>query len=156
MTYVLYMVSPIGPLKITCDEQAILSIEHNETGQNSSVLPSVLLQCKTQLEQYFAGERTQLDVPVSFKGTVFQQQVWHALQQIPYGEVRSYKQIAEAIGNPKAVRAVGNANNKNKIPFLVPCHRVVGANGALVGYALGLEHKKYLLELEKKALCNNE
>lgn len=152
MQYVYYMSSPIGPLKVTSDEQFILSIDHNEMGKSSEQPPKVLIQCKQQLEQYFAGERKEFDIPVSFHGTPFQQQVWKTLQQIPYGEVCSYKQIAEAISNPKAVRAVGNANNKNKLPIIIPCHRVIGANGKLAGYALGLEHKQYLLALEKKSI----
>ena len=86
------------------------------------------------------------------RGTVFQQQVWKALCDIPYGETRSYKQIAEAIGNPKAVRAVGMANNRNPLIIVVPCHRVVGANGKLVGYAAGIEKKEFLLKLEKSLL----
>lgn len=102
-----------------------------------------------QLSEYFSGERRQFDVPITFLGgTPFQRKVWQALQDIPYGEVRTYKEIAQAIGIPKAVRAVGGANNKNPISILVPCHRVIGSNGALVGYGGGLDKKEYLLKLE--------
>ena len=149
MVYVTFLNSPIGRLKITSSEKAIIALEHEAEGEESEVLPAVLAECVTQLEQYFAGERQSFTVPLQVDGTVFQQQVWQALQDIPYGEVCSYKAIATAIGNTKAVRAVGNANNKNKLPLLIPCHRVIGANGSLVGYALGLEHKQYLLDLER-------
>lgn len=102
-----------------------------------------------ELREYFAGERRHFDTPVDFLGaTPFQRKVWHELMNIPYGEVRSYKEIARAIGSPKAVRAVGGANNKNPISIIVPCHRVIGSNGALVGYGSGLDRKEYLLRLE--------
>lgn len=101
-----------------------------------------------QLEEYFTGKRKQFDIPLAPKGTYFQMMVWDALQKIPYGETRNYKEIAEAIGNPKAARAVGMANNKNKLMIIIPCHRVIGANGALVGYAGGIEFKEKLLKLE--------
>lgn len=146
--YCVFMDSPIGRLKLTSNDRAMIAIEHDASGEASESPPVVLLQCIQQLQQYFAGKRQSFDVPLEFVGTSFQQQVWRALQSIPYGETLSYKQIAEMIDNPKAVRAVGNANNKNKLPILIPCHRVIGANGSLVGYALGLEHKQYLLALE--------
>jgi methylated-DNA-[protein]-cysteine S-methyltransferase len=103
-----------------------------------------------QLEEYFSGKRKQFDLPLRPSGTAFQQNVWKALISIPYGETRSYKQVAQMVGNPDASRAVGMANNRNPIVIIVPCHRVVGSNGSLVGYAYGLEMKKKLLELEKK------
>lgn len=106
------------------------------------------LACQ-QLEEYFQGNRKTFDVPVHMKGTPFQQSVWNALREIPYGETRSYKEIAQAIGNPKACRAVGMANNRNQILIIVPCHRVIGADGSLVGFGCGLNAKKYLLNLEK-------
>lgn len=102
-----------------------------------------------QLSEYFAGERREFDTPVTFiGGTPFQRKVWQELLKIPYGEVRTYKDIAREIGMPKAVRAVGGANNKNPISIIVPCHRVIGSNGALVGYGGGLDKKEYLLKLE--------
>ena len=102
-----------------------------------------------QLAEYFDGKRTQFDLPLSAKGTAFQQSVWKALQTIPVGETRSYKAIAQQIGNPKAMRAVGMANHRNPIPIVIPCHRVVGADGSLTGFGGGLPVKEYLLNLEK-------
>ena len=102
-----------------------------------------------QLSEYLIGERKEFDLPIRMRGTEFQKRVWRALLDIPYGETRSYKQIAEAIGNPKGVRAVGMANNRNQLLIVIPCHRVIGANGSLVGYGEGLEMKEFLLRLEK-------
>lgn len=110
----------------------------------------LILRCKKQLEEYFSGKRQVFDLPLAPKGTAFQKRVWKALSDIPYGETRAYGEIAAAIGNPKAARAVGMANHKNPVGILIPCHRVVGAKGDLVGYAAGTEIKKFLLELEKK------
>ena len=102
-----------------------------------------------QLSEYLIGERKEFDLPIRMRGTEFQKRVWRALLDIPYGETRSYKQIAEAIGNPKGVRAVGMANNRNQLLIVIPCHRVIGASGSLVGYGEGLEMKEFLLRLEK-------
>lgn len=112
----------------------------------------VIKEAFRQLSEYFSGNRKTFNLPLLLKGTDFQKQVWQALLKIPFGETRSYKQIAEAIGNPKAVRAVGMANNKNPLLIVVPCHRVIGANGKLVGYAVGLDKKEYLLRLEGSLL----
>ena len=112
----------------------------------------VIKEAFAQLSEYFSGKRKTFNLPLLLKGTDFQKQVWQALLKIPFGETRSYKQIAEAIGNPKAVRAVGMANNKNPLLIVVPCHRVIGANGKLVGYAVGLDKKEYLLRLEGSLL----
>ena len=103
--------------------------------------------CK-QLQEYFAKERTSFDLPLDVEGTDYQVSVWNELQKIPYGEVRTYQDIATALGNPKAVRAVGMANNRNPICIVVPCHRVVGKNNKLTGYAAGIDKKEYLLNLE--------
>ncbi|MGI6433072.1 MAG: methylated-DNA--[protein]-cysteine S-methyltransferase [Sphaerochaetaceae bacterium] len=111
---------------------------------------SLLKRTYEQLDQFFKGERQEFDVPLKTEGTVFQQSVWEALKRIPYGQTRSYKEIAIAIGNPKAMRAVGMANNRNPISFIIPCHRVIGADGSLVGYGGGLEMKVWLLNLEKQ------
>lgn len=108
----------------------------------------VLSQVQDQLQDYFAGTRKQFDVPLAPQGTPFQTLAWQALCEIPYGETRSYKEQAEAIGRPKAVRAIGSANNRNPIPVIIPCHRVIGSNGKLVGYAGGLDVKRTLLKLE--------
>lgn len=109
---------------------------------------SLIKEALKQINEYFAGRRKIFELPLAPNGTEFQLKVWKALQQIPIGETRSYGEIASIIGNPKASRAVGMANNKNPIPIFIPCHRVIGANGSLVGYAGGLEIKKYLLEKE--------
>jgi methylated-DNA-[protein]-cysteine S-methyltransferase len=103
-----------------------------------------------QLDEYFAGERTEFDLPLNPAGTPFQRRVWDALKTIPYGEIRSYGEIAEQIGRPGAARAVGLANGRNPISIVVPCHRVIGASGALTGYGGGLERKQYLLDLETR------
>ncbi len=104
-----------------------------------------------QLHEYFARRRTTFSVPVAFQGTPFQKRVWAELMNIPYGETRSYCQLADAIGNRAAVRAVGAANGRNPISIIVPCHRVIGSDGTLVGYGGGLERKRFLLELEQAA-----
>ncbi len=103
-----------------------------------------------QIFEYLTGERTEFNLPLLIQGTEFQQRVYHALLTIPYGKVASYKDIAQQISSPKAYRAVGNAANRNNIGIIVPCHRVIGSNGSLVGYAGGLQVKQYLLELESK------
>jgi len=105
-----------------------------------------------QLNAYFSGELSQFSIPLDLHGTVFQQHVWVALQTIPYGETRSYQQQAIAIGNPKAVRAVANANRNNKISIIIPCHRVIGKNGSMTGYGGGIWRKEYLLNLEKTGI----
>ena len=110
----------------------------------------LLKEAAKQLEEYFAGERKSFDIPLYPEGTVFQKKVWAALETIPYGETWSYKQVAQKVDSPKAYRAVGMANNKNPISILIPCHRVIGANGKLVGYGGGLEIKEYLLKLEQQ------
>lgn len=102
-----------------------------------------------QLKEYFLGKRKEFDLPLLPKGTDFQQKVWKALREIPFGETKSYGEIAKNIGNPKAARAVGMANNKNPISIFIPCHRVIGSNGKLVGYGGGLKIKEYLLKIEK-------
>ncbi len=104
----------------------------------------------SQLKEYFVGKRKKFDIPIKFEGTEFQVKVWEQLCNIPYGETRSYGDIAKNIGNTKASRAVGGANNKNPIMIVVPCHRVIGANGKMVGFACGIEVKEYLLSLEAK------
>ena len=109
----------------------------------------------TELEEYVQGKRKAFTVPCVPKGTDFQKRVWEALIQIPYGETRTYKEIAAAAGNPKASRAVGMANNRNPIPIIIPCHRVIGTNGILTGYAGGLKVKEYLLKLERENCDEN-
>ena len=103
-----------------------------------------------EIEEYFAGKRRSFDIPLSMSGTDFQRSVWKALQTIPFGETRSYKDIATQIGNPKACRAVGMANNRNPVAIVVPCHRVIGQDGSMTGYAGGISVKEYLLDVERR------
>ena len=143
--------SIIGKLTITESDSKIISIDFGESAEpqeNRKETP-LIKEARKQLEEYFKGTRKSFQLPIELRGTPFQQKVWNALLSIPYGKTVSYKQIAEAVGNPKACRAVGMANNKNPIPIIVPCHRVIGANGKLVGYGGGLEIKEKLLELEQ-------
>ena len=110
---------------------------------------ALIKRAAKQLDEYFAGKRREFDLPLLFEGTDFQKSVWAALQTIPYGETRSYGEIAAQVGNPKAARAVGMANNRNPIAIICPCHRVIGADGSLVGFGGGLAMKEYLLGIEK-------
>ncbi|MDR1197965.1 MAG: methylated-DNA--[protein]-cysteine S-methyltransferase [Prevotellaceae bacterium] len=116
----------------------------------------VIKKAAMQLCEYFAGKRRSFDFPINPKGSEFQKLVWAALQNIPYGKLCTYKQIAEEIGNAKASRAVGMANNKNPLPIVVPCHRVIGSNGKLTGYAYGLDMKEYLINIEKDACLSQK
>lgn len=151
------MASPVGLLKLVATDQALVAVLwENENPKRVRLAELVedkkhpiLLETQKQLNEYFAGQRTQFDLPLDFEGTEFQKKIWQALLTIPFGETRSYKQIAEQVGNVKAVRAVGAANGKNPISIIAPCHRVVGANGKLVGFAGGLENKDILLKIEK-------
>lgn len=151
------MDSPVGKLKLVAHDHALVAVLWEVEIANRVKLNDltrddqhpILLKTQQQLSEYFAGQRTSFDVALDFLGTAFQKQVWQALLSIPFGQTRSYKHIAEQIGNVKAVRAVGAANGKNPISIIAPCHRVVGANGKLVGFAGGLENKEILLKLEK-------
>lgn len=143
--------TPIGKLTIASDGSAITNIAFGAVKLGGEAQASALTnKAANQLQQYFAGKRTTFDFPISAQGTDFQQAVWAAVSRIPYGETRSYKEIAASVGNQRATRAVGMANNKNPLPIVVPCHRVIGVNGKPVGYAGGLKLKEYLLELEQK------
>ena len=130
----------------------VITTRHYQTTESVCLETNIIKEAYRQLTEFLSGKRKEFDLPLLLKGTPFQKQVWEALLNIPFGETRSYKQIAEAIGNPKAVRAVGMANNKNPLLIVVPCHRVIGANGKLVGYAVGLDKKEFLLKLEKSLL----
>ena len=148
--------SPVGVLKLVANDISLIAVLwENETPNRVRLAElienkqhPILLETQKQLSEYFEGQRKIFDLPLNFEGTEFQQKVWQALLTIPFGETRSYKDIAEQIGNVKAVRAVGAANGKNPISIITPCHRVVGANGKLVGFAGGLENKDVLLKLE--------
>ena len=143
----------IGNIAIFCENDFIVSIKFVGKNFDSSNIEfketKLIKDTYKQLSEYFSGKRKFFTVPLKQNGTDFQNKVWNALKKIPYGETRSYKDIAIEIGNPKACRAVGMANNKNKIPIIIPCHRVIGINNKLVGYAGGLHIKMKLLELEK-------
>ncbi len=143
--------TPIGTLRLLSNGAALIGIEFE--GQYSDAAghatsDTVLAACAAQLTDYFAGERRHFELPLAAQGTPFQRSVWNALAHIPYGELRSYRDIARTIGNPAAVRAVGAANGRNPLPIVVPCHRVIGSNGSLTGFAGGLEIKRFLLQLE--------
>lgn len=151
-----YMFSPIGTVCIEEDGAAITALYIADKDKNIAVeadncseASEILNQAKQELTEYFAGKRKEFDLPLHMTGTEFQIKVWRELCRIPYGETRCYEDIAKAVGNPKACRAVGGANNKNHILILIPCHRVIGKNGSLVGFGGGIDVKKYLLELEQ-------
>ncbi len=141
------MESPVGRLALHSDGEALCAVKFGGDARRMDDAP-VLLQAERELKEYFAGRRRVFSVPLCMQGTPFRRLVWQALTEIPFGETLSYGEIARRIGRPKACRAVGMANHKNPLPIIVPCHRVLGANGKLIGYAGGLEIKKYLLELE--------
>ena len=144
--------TPIGTLRLASNGTQLLRIEF-EGQYNSDVVETsdaVLVNCAHQLTDYFAGKRQRFELALWTKGTPFQQAVWDALADIPYGELRSYKDIAHSINNPAAVRAVGAASGRNPLPIVVPCHRVIGSNGSLTGFAGGLEAKRVLLQLEAR------
>lgn len=150
--------SPTGKLKLVARAGALAGVlweverlhRVNLEPMVESTTHPVLLQTATQLAQYFAGQRRQFDLPLTFQGTEFQRLVWDALLTIPFGETRSYGDIANQIGAPKAVRAVGAANGRNPISIITPCHRVIGASGTLTGFAGGLQAKQKLLALEAR------
>lgn len=132
----------------TSEEASLKAVEKKLPNVELINAPELNTPYEKQLVEYFNGERREFDIDLDIIGTEFQQRVWQALMKIPYGETVSYKDIAIAVGNPKALRAVGMANNKNKIPIIIPCHRVIGTNGKLVGYGGGLPVKEKLLKLE--------
>lgn len=143
-----YFRSPIGLVEVCGTELGITSIYFVEEEKTNFTQNYVTQNAVSQLSDYFEGKRTDFDLPLLASGTAFQKQVWQALCEIPHGQTCSYGDIANKLGNPKAVRAVGAANGKNPISIVVPCHRVIGANGTLTGYAGGLNRKSFLLELE--------
>ena len=140
--------TPIGAVRLTEEDDSIIRIGLTDAALPSSAPIPLLREVEHQITAFLRGERRQLDFPIRMVGTPFQQRVWQALQQIPYGATRTYGEIATAIGNLRASRAVGMACNKNPLLLIVPCHRVVGANGKLVGFAYGTEAKRWLLEVD--------
>jgi methylated-DNA-[protein]-cysteine S-methyltransferase len=151
------MQSPVGNLKLVASDQGLVAIlwqndkpsrvRLNELVEDTT--HPILLDTERELGEYFAGKRRGFSVPLDMRGTAFQKNVWHALLGIPFGETRSYGQLAKQLGNPQAMRAVGAANGRNPISIIVPCHRVIGSSGKLTGFAGGLETKAQLLSLEE-------
>lgn len=145
------LTTPVGTLQIKASENALLSIEfsdHPDGDSLSDVSSKIIQQTVSQLEAYFEGNRKTFDLNLSPTGTDFQQRVWRALLEIPYGQTTTYAELSARLEDPKAVRAVGTANGKNPIPIIIPCHRVIGANNNLTGYAGGIERKRWLLQHE--------
>lgn len=154
MTRFTYLDSPIGPLLVARDADGISTISFHpaEAHDDWTRDDAAFEDAASQLRGYFAGKRTAFDLPLAPRGTAFQLAVWNELQRIPYGQTRSYREIAIAIGKPEAIRAVGTANGANPLPIVVPCHRVIGSNGSLTGFGGGLPAKRFLLDLESGAL----
>lgn len=152
MSFRAYYRSEIGLIEITGTDKAIESVNFvNKKSTPSPEAPPCLKECVEQIDEYFKGRRKKFTIEIQLQGTDFQKKVWKQLMKIPYGKTVSYKDIAASIGNKKAVRAVGGANNRNNIGIIVPCHRVIGSNGDLVGYGGGLWRKEWLLRHEKAA-----
>lgn len=152
-----YYDSKLGKIKIEAKDKYIIGVDFvsENTVQldeiNNENEKIIIKKCKSELEEYFNGKRKKFDLDIKFvNGTEFQKNVWNELCKVNYGETLSYKEVAERIGKPNAYRAVGGANNKNPIAIIVPCHRVIGKNGAMVGYADGIDKKEFLLKLERK------
>jgi methylated-DNA-[protein]-cysteine S-methyltransferase len=148
--------TPVGPMVLTAEDDALTGAHLHEGRHTPAIDPAweradddlVLAAAADQLAEYFAGERTEFDLPLDMRGTAFQRDVWTALRTIPYGSTASYGEIASQVGQPGAARAVGMANGRNPIAVIVPCHRVIGADGTLTGYGGGLPRKQWLLALE--------
>jgi methylated-DNA-[protein]-cysteine S-methyltransferase len=145
--------SQIGPLEVVGNQKGILAIvfgaDEFETDRN---LPAIMTECLRQLTEYFKGRRQKFSIPLLLEGTAFQKAVWRQLQKIPFGQTASYGDVARAVDSPRAFRAVGSANNKNPIPLIIPCHRVIGSDGKLVGFGGGIWRKQWLLEHEQSLL----
>ena len=149
-----YCSSPIGLIEITATQEAVTAVTFTDERRNpeTDAENPLLKTAARQMTEYLDGTRKTFDLPLAFTGTSFQQRVWHQLMQLPFGCTASYADIAQAIGNPRAVRAVGGANGRNPLPIIVPCHRVIGRNGDLTGFGSGLWRKAWLLEHEGVAL----
>src|SRR5512136_491211 len=159
--------SPIGPIHIEGSEAGVSRLDFVETKGTGTKrrtatgpLPAPLAECRVQLNEYFRGDRTSFSVKLDLRGTEFQKKVWAKLLQVKFGKTTTYKALAAAVGNPRSTRAVGGANHRNPVSIIVPCHRVVGADGRLTGYGGGLWRKEWLLEHErrhaqrKKSICD--
>ena len=147
-----YIKTPLGIAKIIGDEYGISVISVSDEGEVSNQIPSVLQEAVSQLNDYFEGKRTNFDFILNPKGTDFQQKVWKGLLEIPFGKTMSYLELSKKLGDVKAIRAVASANGKNPLWIVVPCHRVIGTDGSLTGYAGGLWRKKWLLEHENPSM----
>ncbi len=154
-----YLETPIGALLIAGDEESVRRIDFPKHGKAGAPERGWIEsprgpvgEAVEQLREYFAGHRAEFDLPLAPQGTAFQRTVWYRLREIPYGETISYGELAKRVGNPKASRAVGAANGKNPIPIVIPCHRVIGANGKLTGFGGGLPAKEALLALERSRI----
>lgn len=152
MTNKFYYKSLIGVLEITLDNGTVIGLKVVESCDKVSEVTSYFVEVAKQLDEYFAGKRTKFELNISPKGTEFQKKVWAELLKIPYGKMKSYQEIAEAIGKPNAQRAVGSACNKNPILLIIPCHRVISKTGKLIGFACGVDRKEQLLKMEAN-LC---
>lgn len=156
MTHSLQLETPVGPVTVTASDDAVTGLRFGTELPEDSLLcreedaTPLLRETARQLREYFAGKRRSFTLPLAPQGSEFQKKVWKALQTIPYGETRTYKQIAEQIGHNLAFRAVGMANNRNPIGILIPCHRVIGYDGKMTGYAAGIGIKEQLLALETR------
>lgn len=144
-----YYKSPIGILEIICENNCLISLKPVEKADKSDSETELIKEIKTQLDEYFLGKRKKFDIKINPKGTEFQKKVWMELLRIPYGKIKSYSEIAAALGNLNAQRAVGSVCNKNPIMIIIPCHRVISKNGKLSGFAYGTDIKEILLNLEK-------
>ncbi|MBQ6622452.1 MAG: methylated-DNA--[Mogibacterium sp.] len=151
----------IGRIRITAEDHAVTAIEFMNgreevtcTGEGDGESQALLDKAYRQIDEYLRGQREEFTFPIRIAGTEFQQEVWSTLLTIPYGETRTYGEVAEMIGNPNACRAVGMANNRNRLPIVIPCHRVIGKDGRLIGYNGGIEIKKKLLEIERRGLTS--
>jgi len=143
-----YIKTPLGIAKIMGDGNGVSVISVSEEGKVYSIIPIILQEASSQIKEYFEGKRTDFDFKLNPKGTEFQQKVWKALLEIPFGKTMSYLELSKKLGDVKAIRAVASANGKNPLWIVVPCHRVIGTDGLLTGYAGGLWRKKWLLEHE--------
>lgn len=153
MKNLFYYETPIGSIGIAEKNNKITNVFFKDSSTSSEFNvkeTSILIEANNQLQEYFLGKRKTFDLPLNPEGTKFMNDVWNLLCDIPYGEIRSYKEIARLLNNDKAYRAVGLANNRNPIPLFIPCHRVISSDGNLTGYLGGLEVKSYLLKLEKQ------
>jgi len=148
--FIAFYQSPIGIIQIEHSGVGISLLIFTGNNSNTEDVPELIRPIFLQLDEYFAGERKEFNIPLDLTGTDFQKQVWSSLLEIPFGHTISYMDIAKKLGDPKTIRAVGNANGKNPVSIIIPCHRVIGSDGSLIGYAGGLWRKEWLLNHENK------